>query len=69
MQKGGRYTRHYMTPAARPPRPSLYDWFRSLAHKTFWPGEPEGRRRIIPGQAYDAHAVGWSEPVFPQKKG
>lgn len=68
IERGGRYTRHYMTPAAHPPRPSLMDTLRSIVHKTFWPEEPEGRRRVIPGQPFDNHAAGWSEPTMPPER-
>lgn len=68
IERGGHYSRHYCTPAANPPRPTLMDTLRSLVHKTFWPGEPEGRRRIVPGMPCDNHALGWSETTYPGTK-
>lgn len=68
IEKGGHYSRHYNTPAANPPRPSWRDVLRSLVHRTFYPGIKEGRRRIIPGMPCDTHALGWTDPVYPQKK-
>lgn len=68
IERGGHYSRHYMTPAANPPRATLMDTLRSLVHKTFWPGEPEGRRRIVPGMPCDNHALGWSEATYPSAK-
>lgn len=67
--KGGHYGRHYMTPCGNPPRPSVMDTLRSWAHRTFYPGVQEGRRRIIPGMPCDNHALGWSEPVYPATEG
>lgn len=64
IERGGHYTRHYNTPAAIPPEPSIKATLISLWHKLKGT-RPEGRRRIIPGMPCDNHALGWSEPAYP----
>lgn len=69
IEKGGHYGPHYMAPAGGQIRADLWQAARLMARKLLGlDGKPEGRRRIIPGGTYDAHAAGWEAPTMPGEK-
>lgn len=69
IEKGGHYGPHYATPAGGQIRADLFQAARLMARKLLGlDGKPEGRRRIIPGGTYDAHAAGWEAPTMPGEK-